>query len=182
MTVILYLIARPGVGKYTIAKEIAKAGYAICDNQLINNPIFTLLNYNGYTEIPEYAWESIRLIRENVLNFMSVEINNNYILTNVLGEIEGDHEIFNQVQEMALKRGSVFVPVKLLISEEEHVKRVTEPGRRLRYKSIDPNEAYLKYSLIQISHPNLLELDVTNLSANDAAKKILEHLRKINDE
>lgn len=181
MTTIIYLIARPGVGKYTIAKELAKEGYIICDNQLINNPIFTLLNYDGLAEIPEFAWDSIKLIRGIVLKFMSHERNNNYILTNVLGDIERDHEIFNQVKEMAIKRGSTFVPVKLLISEEEHLRRVTEPSRRLRYKSIDPNEAYSIYPLIQVSHPNLLELDVTNLSAQNAAKTILEHLKKVKD-
>ncbi|MCC8400282.1 MAG: hypothetical protein LN563_06965 [Rickettsia endosymbiont of Platyusa sonomae] len=51
-TIIIYLIGKPGTGKYTIAKEIARAGYSICDNQHINNPIFSLLNYDGLTPIP----------------------------------------------------------------------------------------------------------------------------------
>ncbi|HJD62051.1 MAG TPA: hypothetical protein LFW14_00310 [Rickettsia endosymbiont of Degeeriella rufa] len=41
--------------KYTIAKELSKSGYIICDNQLINNPIFALLEYDGFKEIPELA-------------------------------------------------------------------------------------------------------------------------------
>ncbi|HJD60261.1 MAG TPA: hypothetical protein LFW20_06440 [Rickettsia endosymbiont of Omalisus fontisbellaquei] len=43
MTTIIYLIGKPGTGKYTIAKELSKSGYVICDNQLINKPIFALL-------------------------------------------------------------------------------------------------------------------------------------------
>ena len=34
MTNIIYLIVKSGSGKYTIAKELAKQGYIICDNQL----------------------------------------------------------------------------------------------------------------------------------------------------
>ena len=48
-TNIIYLTGKPGVGKYTIAKELAaNHGFIVCDNQLINNPIFELLQYDGY--------------------------------------------------------------------------------------------------------------------------------------
>ncbi|MEY4463771.1 MAG: hypothetical protein RLZZ81_742 [Pseudomonadota bacterium] len=48
MTTIIYLIGKPGTGKYTIAKELVESVYIICDNQLINNPIFALLGYDGF--------------------------------------------------------------------------------------------------------------------------------------
>jgi len=35
-------------------------------------------------------------------------------LKNVLEENEGDHKLFKQVENMALQRDSLFVPVKLL--------------------------------------------------------------------
>jgi len=55
-TTIIYLTGKPGVGKYTIAKELAaKYGFIVCDNQLINNPIFELLQYDGYAKIPDFA-------------------------------------------------------------------------------------------------------------------------------
>ena len=41
---IIYLTGKPGIGKYTIAKELAaKHDFIVCDNQLINNYIFDLL-------------------------------------------------------------------------------------------------------------------------------------------
>ena len=43
VTKIIYIIGKPGTGKYTIAQEFAKLGFVICDNQLVNNPVFTLL-------------------------------------------------------------------------------------------------------------------------------------------
>jgi len=176
MTTIIYLIGKPGTGKYTIAKELAKSGYIICDNHLINNPIFTLLEYDGFKSIPEFAWETTRKIRINIFEFMSQEHSNNYVLTNVLVVNKGDEKLFKQVENMALQRGSLFVPVKLLISEEENKKRVSSPERALRYKSlrIDQNS-----QLINISHPNMLEIDVSDLSANTAAEKILEHVKSI---
>lgn len=95
MTVILYLIGTSGTGKYTIATEIAKRGYRICDNQLINHSIFALLNYDGFTQIPEYAWKAISGIRENILSFLANEPDNNYVLTNVLGDVDRDYQIFD---------------------------------------------------------------------------------------
>ncbi len=173
MTIIIYLIGKPGTGKYTIAKELANAGYIICDNQLINNPIFALLNYDGCSKIPEYAWNIIAKIRKHVIDFITQETANNYVLTNCLAENEGDRRLFNQVKAIAQKRGALFLPVKLLIEAEEHLKRITNPSRRERWKSIDIGDVYSSEPLLVINHPNLLQLDVTNLSAENVAEKIL---------
>ncbi len=178
MTNIVYLIGKSGSGKYTIAKELAKQGYIICDNQLINYPIFSLLNYDGFTPIPQFVWKIITQIRDGIFTFLSQETINNYVLTNVLGDVEQDYKIFKQVEQMALNRNSLFIPVKLSISIEENIKRIQNKERLLRYKSIDPEDVY-KQNLINISHPNLLELDVSNSLAIEAAKKILLHIKKL---
>jgi hypothetical protein len=172
MTKIIYLTGKPGVGKYTIAQELAKNyGFIICDNQLINNPIFELLQYDGYAKIPEFAWDSIARIREEVLNFLSKEHQHNYVLTNCLAENEEDRAIYNQVKQMAESRGSEFYPVRLNITKEEHLKRITRPERLKRWKSIDPEDNGLQ---LVISHPNYLELEVSNLSAVESARKIID--------
>lgn len=54
-TTVIYLIGLSGTGKYTIAKELAKSGYRIADNQLMNNPIFELLSYDDFRSIPDKA-------------------------------------------------------------------------------------------------------------------------------
>lgn len=178
-TKIIYLIGKPGTGKYTIAQELAKAGFIICDNQLINNPIFTLLNYDGFAKIPSLAWDAIGRIRNVILDFLSLRSEGNYVLTNCLYEDEGDRKCYASVETMALKRGSLFMPVKLLIVEEEHLKRITEVSRRERWKSIDPAEVYSKEELIQVRHPNLLELEVTSLSPSEVAERILVHIKEL---
>jgi dephospho-CoA kinase len=180
-TTLIYLIGRPGTGKYTISQELSKFGFLICDNQLINNPILTLVNYDGFSPVSRTAWNAIGKIRDIIFNFLEEKQTESYVLTNVLEENEGDRRLYRQVEEMAKKRGSLFVPVKLLISEEEHLKRVVEPSRRERWKSRDPQEVYSKEALLKIEHPHLLEMDVSLLPAAQAAEKILDHVSKLKD-
>lgn len=179
-TTIIYLTGKPGVGKYTIAKGLAaNHGFIVCDNQLINNPIFELLQYDGYANIPDFAWEAIGNIRRCVLKFLAKEIHNSYVLTNNLYEDAGDKVCYAEVVYTAEARGSIFVPVKLLINQDEHLRRVTNPNRRDRWKSIDPQDVYDETPLLFISHPNLFSLNVSNLSLEDAAKAIMNHINEL---
>ncbi|HCU6011405.1 TPA: hypothetical protein OUZ74_000277 [Legionella pneumophila] len=66
-----------------------------------------------------------------------------------------------------------------LISEEEHLRRITEPSRRVRWKSIDPQDVYQTEQLITIEHPHLLELDVSQLSAAQVTENILKHIQRL---
>jgi len=177
----LYLIGFSGTGKYTIATEISKAGYKVVDNHLINNPIFSLLEGDGVTPIPKRAWHFISKIRSAIFDFVSEDPYSNYVFTNELCETPGDREIYRQVQEVAEKRNSLFIPVKLTISVEERRKRITNPERRLRFKSINPSELDEDKSLIHIDHPHLLEINVTHLSPCDSAVHILHHVIKMKE-
>jgi hypothetical protein len=177
---IIYLIGKPGVGKYSTAQEIAKSGYRICDNQLVNNPIFSLLNYDGFGAIPEHAWDAIGKVRSCVFDFIASEAGHNYVFTNVLNDDEGDRDLFLQVKGLAAKRASLFIPVTLTVSKEEHLKRVTDPARLLRFKSVDPKEVEDNtIPPLPIIHPNLLALDTTSLSPVGAAERILHHAANV---
>lgn len=180
-TTIIYLTGKPGVGKYTIANELAsRYNFIVCDNQLINNPIFELLQYDGYNKIPEYAWEVIGNIRRCIFAFLVKENQKSYVLTNNLYEDSGDKVCYAEVVYIAEARGSLFIPVRLLINQDEHLKRVTNLNRRDRYKSIDPQEAYDERQLLALEHPNLLKMNVSNLSPQDAAEVIMNHISKLN--
>lgn len=183
MTNLIYLIGRSGTGKYTIAKELAKQGYVIVDNQLINNPIFALLDtesLNSSLTVPIEAWNAIGKIRNIVFEFIVQEKIHNYILTNELFETdEGDHRLFDQVRDLSAKRGSIFLPVKLLISKQENARRISSPGRAERYKSTKIDEKDMSRELIKATHPNLLEIDVSDLSAQEVAKIIIDKVRNI---
>lgn len=179
MTIILYLIGRSGSGKYTIAKELAKYGFKIADNHLINNPIFALLDLDGVTPIPSSAWNAVAQIRTHVFNFIAQEQKHNYVLTNELFDDEGDHNLFNQVQEMAEQRGSLFVPIRLHLSKEENIRRIQVPERALRFKSTQIDEHAYQQSLILVNHPNLMDIDANHLTAESVAQKILERTEQL---
>lgn len=176
-TTIIYLTGKPRVGKYSIAKELAaKYGFIVCDNQLINNPIFELLQYDGYAKIPDFAWDTIARIRDEVLDFLAHHAQKSYVLTNCLADTLEDRELYGQVEQMVQTRGSLFIPVQIQISKEEHLKRLTRPERRERWKSIDPSDAEDNGPLISIFHPNLFSLNVSNLSLEDTAEAIMNHI------
>ncbi len=166
------------MGKYTIANELAKkCGFIVCDNQLINNPIFELLQYDGYAKIPDFAWEAIERIRTEIFDFLTKISENSYVLTNCLADTEKDRELYRKVKNIAEKRGSLFVPVQIRVNKQEHLTRLTRPDRRKRWKSIDPQDAEDNGPLIAISHPNALEIDASALSSEDAAQAIINHIK-----
>lgn len=74
---------------------------------------------------------------------------------------------------MAEARESKFIPVYLIISEEEHLKRVIQLDRRERWKSVDPEEVYDQTLLLKIEHQDYLELDVNTPKAEGSAEFIL---------
>ena len=178
----LYLIGFAGTGKYTIAKEIAKSGYKVVDNHLINNPIFSLLDLNDETQIAENAWISVRKIRHIILDFIVQDQKSNFIFTNVLLEEEDDWKIYNLIKETAEKRESLFIPLKLTLSHDEHKKRIVNPDRKTRFKTTNPAEVHIKKEMIKIDHPHLMEINVTDLSAGEAAKEILNLVESLKND
>jgi hypothetical protein len=81
---------------------------------------------------------------------------------------------------MSAKRDSIFVPIQLTLLQDEHSKRITNPQRQVRYKSTDIkyiNSPTLDISHPDIVHPNLLILDISDLSAQEASNAIMQHIK-----
>jgi len=178
----IYLLGMPGTGKYTVSQIIAaKAGFRIVDNHLINNPVFTVVRVDGKTALPREIWgysaEIGRVVFDCIRTLSPPHFS--FVLTNALYEDDlQDHEWFAQIAALAADRGALFVPVRLVLSDtEEHRRRVTDPQREQRMKETDPAapERYAQRAVLRPNHPHVLTLDVTNLSAEDTAEKILSH-------
>ena len=179
---IVYLLGFAGTGKYTIAQEVSRrTGARLVDNHLINNPVFSLIQVDGKTPLPETVWDKTWAIRHVVLDVIR-EISPadfSFVFTNEL--IDGasdDHKLFAEVAALAGSRRSLFIPVRLLCEEQELCRRIQSSERTARFKDTNVENARRKlhrHRVLSISHPNALDLDVTGLSGSEAAQAIVAH-------
>lgn len=184
---LVHLIGLPGVGKLTIARELASALPAhLIDNHSINNLVFPLLHVGKGGAVKEEAWVEIRKIKAAVLAVMTdlAPREDNYIFTNVLLESdEDDHKAAERTRRAIEAREGKYIPIVLNCEPEEHLSRFTQPTRRERLKMTDKvhydrlhagNEQPLRQKL-----PYEFELDVTKLSPAQAAQTIKAHVEAV---
>lgn len=179
---IIYIIGFPGVGKYTIANEIIRQqhNFRLVDNHLINDPIFRLIKIDGKSRLPERIWDNVKKIWEAVLDTMIYISPPDYsfVLTNALFDSPIERAWYEEFKKMAQERKALFIPVRILCSVDENKKRITAEERAKRFKDINPDSPARhakEFRVLSIEHPNVLDLDVTDLEAEDAARIILKH-------
>ncbi len=183
---IFYLFGFPGVGKYTIAKELCaqEPNIRLVDNHLINNPLFSLIRQDGKTLLPKRIWSNAEKIWEAVFDTM-VHISPpeySFVLTNALFDHnQEDHAWFARIQKLAeAERNGLFVPVRLICGVEENTRRIVSAERHARMKETNPESPRRnneKYKPLMAGHPNLLELDTTSAAPAESAQAILDHAR-----
>jgi predicted kinase len=136
--IMVYLVGFPGTGKLTVARELAPLLQAkIVDNHWINNPIFGLLDNDRTTPFPEGVWDQVAKVRQAVLDTIATlsAPAANFILTHAGFDADPeDRAVYDIIVKTAERRGSVFVPVRLLCEEAELVQRVISPERASRLK------------------------------------------------
>lgn len=177
---LIYLLGSPGVGKYTVASEIAAAtGAVVVDNQLINHPVLALFDWDGVSTLPREIWQHIAPIREAVLAAIE-EIaphSMSYVLTNALEDDAAGAALFHRIRDIATARGAEFLPVLLTCDLAEQSRRVTSPDRKQRLKLSDPDqlrEYVASTRMYTPTDPNLLTLDTTDLTPSQATDAILQ--------
>jgi len=183
---IIYLLGHEGVGKYTIAKEITKlTGAKLVDNHAINNPIFSVIHSDGKNDLPEAVWYRVRQVRAAVFETIATLSPPEYsfVFTNALKEGRAkDKVVFNQIVEIARVRSSQLAIIRLSCSTEEITKRIVNNDRRERHKSTDSQAAKLRNESQKVFEPeqaNVLNLDVTELSARAAAETIINYVKSL---
>jgi predicted kinase len=184
---IIYLIGIPAVGKYTTAREIGRlTGARVVDNQLINNPVFSVIGYDGTDAFPfpREAWAQIEKIRTAVLNVIRdlSPPDTSFVFTNVLNAKDaGDRALFRRIERLAKQRGAGFFPVWLTCEAAELRRRKNTPERKARFKDTDltniPRWVH-EFEVYKVEHPNALTLDTTYSEPRRTARRILEHVRK----
>ena len=180
--VLIHLVGPAGVGKLTIARELAPLFQAkIIDNHWINNPIFDLLSNDRVTPYPEAIWAEVDKVREAVLSTI-VHLSApeaNYIFTNVLFDDDRhDRPIMEQIADAARRRRSAYIPVRLQCSAAVLAQRIVSPERAVRLKSMDAAGAARNAmrEVIITGSPDEYTLDTSNLSPAGSANRIAAHV------
>ena len=182
--VIVYLVGFPGTGKLTVARELAALLKArVVDNHWINNPILGLIESDRVTPFPEGVWDQIAKVRQAVLDTIATlsAPESNFIMTHAgYDDDPEDWTIYNAIARAAERRSALFIPIRLLCSEEELVRRVVSSERALKFKNMDPDAASRNAkggNVLAVNHANGMTLDVTAISPQEAARLILRHIQ-----
>lgn len=177
---IVYLIGFPAAGKLTVARalvELSADRFILVDNHHVNNTIFAVIRTDGVSMLPPEVWPLVEEVRNTVLRAIetvaSPELS--YVFTNVLvAGSASDEALLSQLREIATRRGSLFVPVRLHCDVEELARRIGSDDRRARMKWIDPEglRAWLPGQRL-LDAPDAFDLDVTSMTPEEAADAIL---------
>ncbi|HEY5273646.1 MAG TPA: hypothetical protein VIJ34_10485 [Acidimicrobiales bacterium] len=180
---IFQLLGFPGVGKLTVGRELIRLLEArgetarLIDNHLTQNLIVDLVEnaFSDGVREPRLV-EPIGLVRAAIRQTIEQLSPRSwsFVFTNFPSRSSPSTTIFRN-REVALHRGSAFLPVLLECRPDELVRRVQDPERSLRSKLRDPETlASLMRSGIDVpAWPELVRLDVSDLTALDTALRIL---------
>ncbi|MGB8286969.1 AAA family ATPase [Rhizobium ruizarguesonis] len=172
---IIILNGYPGVGKLAIGEElIFQISGRLLDIHRVYNVAFALAEFKS----PEFieAVEKIESVAHDLILKLPPEIP--VVLTTVLAGTSdwGDAE-WKRIVRLGEERGPLLV-VHIHCGLEENIRRIEAAGRAAKRKPRDAEMAMRNHVhgkvLAGINEPNLLRLDVTDLSAREAATKIAE--------
>lgn len=175
---LIHINSYPGVGKLTIARVVAsELGAKLLDNHSIYNVAFALTDfksdefYNAVRDVRSTAYRIVATLPPDVP----------IILTNAHAQDSNwGNECWNEAIDLSRKTGRQHVVILLDCTRDENARRIQSVDRDAMRKPRDPTmfrQGDVDRALIDRGADRLLRLDVTNMSANDAAASILEWLR-----
>lgn len=194
---IVHINALPGTGKLTIARLLANkldlalandassSGVAakVVHNHLLINPVDAVLHRTqpGYQELRKSLRQTIfQSIAKEPATYSTV-----YIFTDFQSGDSVGSAVCQEFRDVANARGAALIPVILSCEESENVRRLGA-GDRPALQKLTDTELLLHFRrrqdapsvhLFEKEHARL-ELDVTHLSAQEAADQICSHILK----
>jgi hypothetical protein len=132
--------------------------------------------------LPAAVWRNVKRVRSAAFDTIRdlAKPGRIFVLTyTLLNNDPEDVEWFQEVVQLARDRNAFFLPVRLTLSPEELARRVVSPGRAEQFKEVDPVAAMEKANQSQVFQPkghDVLEMDITTMTAEDAAGRIVERL------
>jgi broad-specificity NMP kinase len=182
----IYINGYPGVGKFTVAKELEKLipDSKVYHNHLLIDPIAALVGRND----PHYR-EMRTSLRRHILDLIATSESTQHttwIFTDSQSSDPVGSATAQDYQTAAIKRGVPLVPVILHCELEENAKRVVHEGRgaglNTKLTDLDILRAIRQQEDIhKFGGQEELEVDTTDISPAEAAEKILKHIREVID-
>lgn len=175
---IIYIVGPPGVGKYTIGRLIAQQlGCRLVDNHYWLNVIFSLVEQDGITPLPNIVWTLAGQVRSAVLNTVAAlsPPDWSFIFTQSALDDPAELQLFREFKEVAERRGSRLVVVRLSCSDpDELARRVAMPERRLRFKDANVAAARCHALLptLDPGHGETITVETMGLAAEIVAERI----------
>lgn len=177
---LIHINSYPGVGKLTIGRKVASELQAkLLDNHSIYNVAFALTEFKSnafYDAVREVRSTAYRLV-------MGLSPDVPVILTNAHAEDSNwGNECWDKAIELAQKTGRQHVVILLDCARDENRKRIQSVDRDAMRKPRDPmmfRQGKLDRKLIDRGADKLLRLEVTDMSAKDAAASIVAWLRNL---
>lgn len=178
MSVSVHLNGRPGVGKLTIARELAGLmGARLIDNHSVYNVGLSLTVFKS----PEF-YEAVRGVRAVAARCIAdLPADTPLVMTNAhFADSDWGRENWDAFNGFARKRGLPLAVVVLDCSRAENMRRIVGESRigkgALRDPDLIPAEGQGRPLLVDGGDRNL-RLDVTDLSAMEAAVAIRDWLQ-----
>ncbi|KAF6840687.1 hypothetical protein CPLU01_01058 [Colletotrichum plurivorum] len=180
----IYINGFPGVGKLTVAQELQKLipRSRIFHNHLLIDPVTAIIDRDS----PEYH-EVRASVRQHLLSIIATSEATKGI-TWIFTDSRSSEPIgisgARDYKLAAEQRGADFIPVVLTCSLEENISRVISEARRSTAKLIDSRfvqQIRQQEVIHSFGGQELeLELNVTRVSASEAALSIFQHVNKFN--
>lgn len=183
---LVLLMGFPGVGKRTIGDVLARKMPArFSDHHCVVDPIMKLFgdDYEAQWTYTAEMWEKINEALEVYLSTISdvCAIDDNFIITEMMFDKDPYHQIYyKKVLNVAKKRNAHFFPIRLICLEDELIKRVTSEDRKKYLKTRDAELSQKRSRELEVfytHHKNEITIDNTDLSPDDVADKIIEHIK-----
>ena len=170
---LIHINSYPGVGKLTIGRLLAaRLGAKLLDNHSIYNVAFALTDFKSAAFYD--AVRDVRATADGLVKALPPEVP--VILTNAHAQdSDWGNECWDAAIALATSTGRDHVVVLLECSRAENARRIQSAGRDAMRKPRDPalfRQGATDRPLIERGADVLLRLDVTDLSAEDAAASI----------
>ena len=174
MNCVVHLNGWPGSGKRTIGAILAaKSGARLLDVHTMLNPAEALFERDDPLHAALY-----NAVRSLVLDYAArLAPGTSLVLTDPVADDKAGVALFEQFRDLATQRGARLLSVLLDITPEENIRRLQTPSRAEHRKLTRPDvllHMRVHYELLRPQGAEITTLDVTHLSAEGAAARILE--------